>query len=323
MRWLTEHWELKLVALAIAVALWLYTSGQVRVERTIAVQVRASAVAALPDRYRVSSVEPQAFSVQVSIPESQVAALRTQVAPRFTIAAEALAAGEQIFPITGAALGLEGDVRIVRIVPETVRDIRVRFDAVAEDYLAVEVPRLAGVPEGIEASIALDRTRVRVRGTREQLDGLKARGARIAFAAVRLDDVDATLARERHDVLLLVARDAPCEVAEQVTATVTLRPAAGSRLVVSLPVQVLMPPAAAATLRVELAQAQVSVAVRGPENLLKALKPESELTAFVDLHRDFAAGPQREVPVRILGPAWLTPEAMTVRVTIVPAGEGR
>lgn len=323
MRWLTEHWELKLVALAISVALWLYTSGQVRAEKTIAVQVRASGVASLPDRYRVSAVDPQAFSVQVSIPESQVAALRTQVEPRFEIAAESLAAGEQIFPITAASLGLEGDVRIVRIVPETVRDIRVRFDAIAEDYLAVEVPRLAGIPEGIEAGIVLDRTRVRVRGTREQLDALKLRGARIAFAPVRLDDVDPGLAHERQDVLKLVARDAPCEVAEPITATVTLRPSAGSRLVVSLPIQVLMPPGAAQALRIELAQALVSVTVRGPENLLKALKPESDLTAYVDVHEGFAAGAAREVPVRILGPGWLITEPLSVRVAIVPAGERR
>lgn len=323
MRWLIEHWELKLVALAIAVALWLYTSGQVRAEKTIAVQVRASAVASLPDRYRVSSVDPQAFSVQVSIPENQLAALRTQVTPRFEIAAESLSAGEQIFPITAASLGLEGDVRIVRIVPETVRDIRVRFDAIAEDYLAVEVPRLAGIPEGIEAGIVLDRTRVRVRGTREQLDGLKTRGARISFAPVRLDDVDPGLTQERQDVLKLVARDAPCEVADPITATVTLRPSAGSRLVVSLPIQVLMPPGAGQTLRVELAQAQVSVTVRGPENLLKALRPESELTAYVDLHEGFAAGTAREVPVRILGPGWLIPEPLSVRVAIVPIAERR
>jgi hypothetical protein len=323
MRLITEHWELKLVALAIAVALWLYTSGQVRAERTITVQVRASAVAALPDRYRVSAVEPQAFSVQVSIPESQVAALRAQVVPRFEIAAESLAAGEQIFPITAAALGLEGDVRIVRVVPETVRDIRVRFDAIAEDYLALEVPRLAGIPEGIEAAVVLDRTRVRVRGTREQLDALKGRGARIAFAPLRLDDVDPGLAQERQDVLKLVAREAPCEVVDPITATVTLRPSAGSRLVVSLPIQVLMPPGAEANLRVVLAQPQVSLAVRGPENLLKALRPESELTAYVDLHEGFAAGAAREVPVRILGPGWLVSDPLSVRVAIVPAGERR
>ena len=38
--------------------------------------------------------------------------------------------------------------------PVTSDDL-MRFDAIAEDYLAVEVPRLVGIPEGIEAGIVL------------------------------------------------------------------------------------------------------------------------------------------------------------------------
>ncbi len=67
---LVEHWELKVVALVIAVALWLYTNGQVRIERSVNVVVAPSAVLSLPDGYRVTSITPQNFTINISVPVS-------------------------------------------------------------------------------------------------------------------------------------------------------------------------------------------------------------------------------------------------------------
>ena len=68
----SEHWELKLVALVIAVALWLYTNGQVRIERSINVSVTSASVQSLPKGYRVTEIRPDKFTVNLSVPVSQV-----------------------------------------------------------------------------------------------------------------------------------------------------------------------------------------------------------------------------------------------------------
>ena len=48
MRWILGNWELKLVSLVVALALWSYTSGQVRVERQVLVEITPAQIAGLP-----------------------------------------------------------------------------------------------------------------------------------------------------------------------------------------------------------------------------------------------------------------------------------
>jgi hypothetical protein len=313
---LAEHWELKLVALVIAVALWLYTNGQVRVERSLTVVVNASAVQSLPADYRVNAIEPQSFSVKVSVPMNQAGSLRTPLVPNLVISGDAVLRGEQRFPITGNLLGLDDDLRIERIEPDNLREVRVAFALITEDYLPVEVPVIKGLPDGIAATLAIEPTRVRVRGTREQIDRLKAAGQRLQFDPIVLDGVDPTLQAQRREIVTLTHRDAQVEVIDRVTATVTLTPQQGATKEIAVPVQILAAKDFTSRFAVELSQPQVVLALHGPASLLGGLQPESEVTAYVALRPTMELGVPVEVPVGVLGPAWATYDPITIRVTV-------
>jgi YbbR domain-containing protein len=313
---LVEHWELKLVALVIAVALWLYTNGQVRVERTLNVVVNRSAVQSLPADYRVNVIEPQGFTVKVSVPMNQAGSLRNPIVPNLIISGDAVNRGEQSFPITSSLLGLDDDLRIERIEPETVREVRVAFALITEDYLPVEVPVIKGLPDGIQATLAIEPTRVRVRGTREQLDRLKGSGQRLVFDPIVLDGVDPTLQVTRKEVVALTHQDQNLEVIDRVTATVTLSPQQGASREVAVPVQLLAPKDFTARFTVEFSQPQVVLALHGPASLLGGLQPETELTAYVALRPTIELGVPVEVPVGVMGPSWATYDPVTIRVTV-------
>ncbi len=313
---LIEHWELKLVALVIAVALWLYTNGQVRVERTLNVIINQSAVQSLPTDYRVNVIEPQSFTVKVSVPMNQAGNLRNPIIPNLQISGNAVRDGEQRFPITSSLLGLDDDLRIERIEPETVREIRVAFALITEDYVLVEAPTISGLPDGIQASLAIEPTRVRVRGTREQLDGFKARGQRLVFDPIVLDGIDPTLQVVRKEVVALTHKDTQLEVMDRVTATVTLSPQQGATKEVSVPVQILAPKDFTSRFAIELSQPQVVLALHGPASLLSGLQPETELTAYVVLRPTIELGVPVEIPVGVMGPTWATYDPVTIRVTV-------
>ncbi len=319
-RFFVEHWELKLVALVIAVALWSYTNGQVRIERTIAVKLPDTAVQSLPNTHRVTEIQPttREFSVKVSLPESMTHSLKSEaVMPKLVISADALQAGMQTFSITNRILGLDDDIRIERVEPATVKEIRVLFAAVVEDYLPIEMPRLIGVPEGLETTTTLDHTRVRVRGTREQIDRLRLTNQKLIPEPISFDDIDPQLQGPRQELVKLAMKYSRLEVLEAVTATITIKPLPTSQ-VISLPVQVLAPRDLGGRFRIELSQPSVTLAVHGPENLLRALKPEADLIAFINLGHGIEPNVARNMSVELLAPSWLGWDAATVKVTVVP-----
>lgn len=313
---LIEHWELKLVAVVIAVALWLYTNGQVRVERTLNVIINDSAVQSLPVDYRVNAIEPTSFSVKVSVPMNQVSSLRNPIIPNLVISGEAVLRGQQGFPITSSLLGLDDGLRIERVEPEHVREVRVDFALITEDYLPVEAPTIRGLPDGIQATLAIEPTRVRVRGTREQLDDLKARAQRLVFDPIVLDGVDPTMQTTRREVVALTPKDSHLEVIDRVTATVTLTPQTGATKEVGVPVQILAPKDFTTRFAIELSQPQVVLGLHGPASLLAGLQPETELTAYVALRPTIELGVPVEVPVGVMGPTWATYDPVTIRVTV-------
>ncbi len=313
---LIEHWELKVVALVIAVALWLYTNGQVRIERSVNVVVAPSAVLSLPDGYRVTSITPQNFTINISVPVSQVGSLRNSLVPHLQISGDAVLRGEQSFAITSSMLGLEDDLRIDRIEPENVHEIRVTFALITEDYLLVEVPAIVGLPAGVEATLAIEPTRVRVKGTREQLDDLKSRHQRVAFDAIVMNGIDPAMQSGRKEVVNLSPKDAQLDVIDRVTARVTLSPQLGATKEVGVPVQILAPKDFTSRFAIELSQPQVVIGLTGPANLLSGLRPETELTAYVALRSTIELGVPVEVPVGVLGPTWATYNPVTIRVTV-------
>jgi YbbR domain-containing protein len=318
-RLLTAHWELKLVALVIAIALWLYTNGQVRHERTILIRLPDHAVQSLPDGYRVTDIQPQAreFSVKISLPESMLHSLTSDaVVPRLVIRADALSSGTQSFPITNRILGLDDDIRILRVDPESVQEIRVLFAAVTTDYLPVEVPRLIGVPDGLEAAVVLDQTRVRVSSTREEIERLRQGNQKLIPEPIVLADIDPRLQQVRAERLKLTIRSTQITILDQVTATITLRPVAATRQLMSLPVHVLVSNEVLSRCAIEVNPPVVTITVHGAENLLHALHPDIDLTAYINLTHLPQPGVPLEVPVSVIAPGQLSCDPVTVRVTV-------
>jgi len=316
-RWLLANWQLKLVALFLAVALWLYTSGQARVPRPgVAVRVPVAAVTLHPG-YQVSAISPGEFTVDLDGPLSVVNRVKPSIdVPALAISAEALARGEQTFPITTRLLGLDPDLHITGL-PEGITGITVRFGRVVEDHVPVELPRLADVPANLEPTLSLDRTQVRVRGPRPEIDRLKS--ARLRFLPIGLGTVDPRTADEAVQIIGLQPElPASVQALEEVTATVRLRPLLAAQQTVALPVHLLMPRESARRFEVELSQTQVALTVRGPKNLLADLRPE-DLTAYVNLRRALEPNVAHELPVQILAPAWLTCDPATVRCTLTLA----
>ena len=312
----TAHWELKLVALVVAVALWLYTNGQVRIERSINVSVTSASVQSLPKDYRVTEIRPDKFTVNLSVPVSQVGGLRSALVPHLVISGDAVLRGEQTFPITGSMLGLDDDIRINHIEPDTVREVRVVFALITEDYLPVQIPPIVGLPDGIEATLAIEPTRVRVRGTRVQLDLFKTRNQRVSYDAISINGIDPAMQTSRKEIVLLTLKDQQLDVADPVTATVTLSPIRSATKEMSVAVQILAPKDFTNRFAIALSQPQVVLGLHGPANLLNGLRPETELTAYVAIRPTIELGVPVEVPVGVMGPTWATYDPVTIRVTV-------
>jgi hypothetical protein len=294
---------IKLVAFLIAIALWSYTNGQVRVERSITVQITPESILKVHESYRVTKIEPEGFTVRVSVPVNLSSSLRPTISPRLVIDSDAPQRGEQRFPITIGMLELNDDIRIERINPESIRDVRVELSLITEDYLPVDVPTLSGVPDGINASIALEPTRVRVRATRDQLLAMQQRNQRVSFEPIVLNDVDPAQQKTRIEKVILVAQDNQLDVVDTVTATIALTPSNTARREVAVPVQILAPRDFHSRFTIELSQPQVVLTLHGPEQLLQNLQPESEITAYVSLRSTIEPGIPMEATVGILHPS--------------------
>nr|MBA2480333.1 hypothetical protein [Planctomycetota bacterium] len=308
----TAHWELKVVAIVLAAALWIYTSGQVRSERSVDVQLRPNLVTGLGDTYQITSITPIEFRVTLSVPSSRSEELQPQVlTPRLEIRANALGSRSQTFPITSSTLGLTNDVRILRTEPESLREIVVKWDSIIEYDMPVEMPELINVPPGMTADVKLDRTIVRVRAANDVID----RRQKVRFQPIDLgviSDPKAMVGEEQRIILRKVS-GLPYNVEQDLGATVVLKPLPASMVVPAVPVQVLMAREDIGRYRVELVPAVVNLTVHGPENLLKTLKPASDITAYVDLRGASDLNVARDLPVSILGPAWLTSDLVTVQ----------
>lgn len=319
MSWLTAHWDLKLVALVLAVALWTYTTGQVHVERTATVTVTDQAVSSLPERSRITAISPREFKVRLSVPASRAGELTLEeLAPHLPLSPQATVERGQVFPITARSLGLPDDVRIIGIEPDNVREITVTLDLEGEADLPVEPPAVTGLPPGLEAALQLDLTLVRVRAPGAELERMRAAKARVRFEPVDLQGVDPMLARPRQERVALTPAAEGFTVLRPVHAAITVRPRPGQPRQVTVPVEVLGSRDLLRSVAVEIDQPRTTLVLRGPENQLAALKPDQDLTAYVRLRDDLAPGQAHELPVGVLAPPWLAVEPATARVTLAP-----
>jgi len=317
MRWLIGNWELKLVSFVVAVALWTYTSGQVRVEREILVELSPAQVGGLPSDLQVAAIEPSEFVVVLSVPTTKLSDLRDQVLrPQLALPRERRGPGEVEFPLTSRMLGLDSDIRILRTEPGEVRTLTIRLSSIASALVPTEPPAVVGLPGGIAAEVKLDRTRVQVRGPRVQVEQFESAGTPLRFAPVRIDGVDPALTTQREERVSLVPQDGQPQPVEAVVASVTIRPARTSTVSHRIPVSVLLGPADAGRWRVQGDPPQVEVRLTGPETVVRSLRSE-DVVAWVDLHAAPIGPGERELPVLVQVPAGVTAEAGRISLTLI------
>ncbi len=299
MRWLLGNWELKLVSLVVGVALWTYTSGQVRVERQILVEITPAQISGLPAVLQVSAVEPAEFVAVLSVPTSKLGELRDQVLrPQIELPRDRREAGDVELGLTGRLLGLDSDIRVIRTEPGEVRSVTIRLSALAFATLPAEAPAVVGLPIGIAASVRLDRTRVEVRGPGERVAAAEASGAPLRFAPIHLDGIDPGLAATREERIALHVTEGQLTPVEPVLATVTLQPARTSTVVLRVPVAVLLAPGESGRWRVEGQAPTAEVRLSGPDAVVRALGVE-DIVAWIDLRQGVPEAGEREMPVQI------------------------
>ena len=319
---LMAHWELKAVALVLAVALFIYTSGQVRVDKTMSVTITEASVRNLPQDYQVVNITPREFKVLLSVPTSRSADIEAEtVSPVLELRAESLAAKNVSWLLTSHLLRLPNDVRITGTEPADIREVTVQLDRVIEGSLPVEPPHLVGLPPGLDADIALDVTMAQVSAGGDTLELLHHDRERIRFQDVDLRTVDPKLTGERKERMVLTPLAAPQETPYRITApisaTVTIHPLLGMTRELSAPIQLLAGRDLLRSVDLTLTPPRATLTVRGPENLLKDLTPEA-LTAFVRLPDDLGPDTSQDLPVEILAPSWLVVQPVRVRVAAIP-----
>jgi hypothetical protein len=317
MRWLLGNWELKLVSLVVAVALWTYTSGQVRVERQILVELTPAQVSGLPAVLQVSAIEPAEFVAVLSVPTSKLGELRDQVLrPLIELPRDRREAGDIELALTGRLLGLDSDIRVLRTEPGEVRSVTVRLSALAYATLPAEAPPVVGLPTGIAATVKLDRTRVEVRGPGERVAAAETSGAPLRFAPIHLEGVDPGLTAPREERIALRVGEGQLSPVEPVIAIVTLRPARTATVTLRVPVSVLLAPGEAGRWRVEGGPPVAEVRLTGPDALVRSLRAE-DLVAWIDLHQGVPEAGERELPVLVQPLDAVQAEAGRLRLHLV------
>lgn len=309
----SSNWQMKLVALIFAVVIYLYTARQVSQEATIDVVCEPTAVVGLPDDYRVASVNPREFSIQVSGPAAVLRSLReSRISPRLELSADAISKGEQSFPVTTTLLGIDAEVRILDI-----REITVGIGRVETQDMWIDPPRLIRVPSGIRATLTLERDRVKVTGAASAIAQLTGGQQRLQFKPVNLDGVQSAISEPTERRIFLEPDVGVGIQVEEVTARLVLTPVGIRRQQVTLPVRILGDPQMLAEHQVTLAAAQITVSLRGPARIMDEFDPQTGLNAWVDL-RGLNGAVSREMPVVIQGPEWMQIDPVTMPVVIAP-----
>ncbi len=320
MRWFLGNWELKLVSLVVALALWTYTSGQVRVERQLLVELTPAQVSGLPADLEVSSIEPAEFVAVLSVPTSKLGELRDQVLrPVIELPRDRRETGICELSLTSRLLGLDSDIRIVRTDPGDLRALTIRLSSQAFATLPAEPPTVVGLPPGIVADVRLGRTRVEVRGPSERIAAAEAGLLSLRFVPIRMDGIDPAMTAVREERVAVHPAEGQPTPVEPVVAIVTLRPARIATVTLQVPVSVLLGPEETGRWRIDGGPPVAAVRLTGPEVVVRALRPD-DLLAWVDLHsQQLEAGPI-ELPVRIQAPSAVQADGgrITLQLVAVP-----
>jgi YbbR domain-containing protein len=208
--WLTRAWPLKLVALAVAFALWLFVVGSERRQVSTTAPVEYVGV---PADVVLVDLPPR---VDLQLEATRWAARRvTAESVRVRIDVAALREGETLVPISPAEVETPPGVRVSRITPPWVR---VTLAGAIERALPVE-PRIRGTPAPghVVARVTVEPSSVVVKGPRTTIE----KRERVETAPV---DVTGSRGSVTRSVALLLPEFVATTRAHTVQVTVEIQP---------------------------------------------------------------------------------------------------
>jgi YbbR domain-containing protein len=265
--WPFRHLGLKLLALALALMLWMVVSGEETVERGLRVPLELQQ---LPAGIELTGDVPTTVDVRVRGGSSTL----SRVAAGDVVAVldlRSARAGRRVFPLTADQMKVPFGVDVVQIMPSA---IAVVFEPSATRQLPV-VPSVDGrpAPGFVIGGRAADPASVEIVGPESAVER--------ATEAVT-ESVSVAGARERvREVVTLGLLDPSLRLTNARSATVTVQivPAPMERTLRNLPVHLRNLPA---SLAAEAAPTAVDVTVRGSRETMARIDGD-EIAAYVDL----------------------------------------
>ncbi|TVR13561.1 MAG: hypothetical protein EA401_06565 [Planctomycetota bacterium] len=318
MNWLMRRWQLKLLAVAMAVGLYLFTATQITVERTLTVRVSEQHIEGLDGSFLVSHLSPREIDITIAGPHAIIEEVNPQaIEPVLRISSEGLIAGSQEFDITERLLLLNPNLTLRS---SSVPRIRAEFSRVIEDVLNLEGrPAISGLPEGLRADVSLARSQVLVRGPANVIADLRARG-RLAVRPIELTDIptDITEPMEIRVPLVMQTDEPSIRTIEQPEAVIRISPAPETRVVGPVPVNLLVAPDSLSRYEVVIEPGVIALTVSGPVNRMREVDVASLIRAFVDVVDIERSSSGEDRVVRVVAPSWLTVAPSQVRVSVRP-----
>jgi hypothetical protein len=182
LRWLTDNFQWKLLALAIAVAIWMLVASEPELSQFATVRLEFKNLA---EDLEISSEPVSAVSLELRGPSGEMRSVSGEpngmgsVRPAVILDMTGVQPGERTFPIGDGNVRLARGVRLVRAIPSEVRFV---FEYRATRSVPVS-PRFSGLGNGYVPAL------VTVQPSHVEIAGPASRVARVKEAVTDAVDV--------------------------------------------------------------------------------------------------------------------------------------
>ena len=211
LRVLTEHWQLKLLALVLAVGLWLFIGSAERMEIALAVPVEYVGLEGA-----LTLDGPRREMVDVQLQVTRWAAARLSAGSvRVRVDVSGLREGDNVVHLAPESVEAPSGVRVTRVAPawSTVRTVRAATRTVRV------VPQVQGrpAPDHVLGPVQVNPATVEIKGPRTTIEGRSAVETLPVDVSGRRAPVTQTVGLALPDSVYLVDR-------RTVSVTVEIRP---------------------------------------------------------------------------------------------------